>query len=101
MLDTNTQKTIAAALVISAIMGGSFLLEPATATTYDCYFWKLSQDKDIIICNYPGTNDMYHSYFKEKDMQTSMIQAGATYTFTGKHPSNLTYDNWNKTKGAR
>jgi hypothetical protein len=91
-----TKKQIAIMTILLVASGVYVSTLEVTSKPYECYFWKLSQEKDIIICNYPGTTDMYHSYLKEKDLQTSMISEGATYTYSGKHPSGLNYTAYQK-----
>lgn len=88
MLD---KKIIAAGIAITLAAVGFMAVMPTTeAVTYECYYWKLAPDKPLIICNYPGTTDMFHSYLKEKDLQDAAVTGGFTYTYSGKHPSGAT-----------
>ncbi len=91
-------KTIAVATILSLAAAGIYISTLEPTAPYECYFWKLSQEKDLIICNYPGTTDMYHSYLTEKDLKSAMIQAGATYSYSGKHPSGLNYSAYEKSR---
>jgi len=104
-------KTIAAGIITILALSGIVALIPGTAEApYECYFWKISDKidgvkdsgKDLIICNYPGTTDMYHSYFSVKELeQDIVVTGGGSYTYSGKHPSKLSYDNWSKTKDIK
>jgi len=102
----NKKIFVASVLVGMLLGGGGYMLLVEEPPVYECYYWNLDRtkeirdkSKDIIICNYPGTTDMYHSYLKEKDMERAMKSAGASFTYSGKHPSNTTFEEWkNKTK---